>query len=333
MATAFIKKSLFSIGIIFLFSASNANAIEMAVTIDDLPGPVVVSQNITALDVTKQMLSVFDKHNIKGVYGFMTAYAIRPDPNDKQILKQWVLRGHLLANHTFSHANLSKVRIWQYMDDIELNEYYLSPLMIGKDYKYFRYPFSEEGSNKQTHDIIYNFLLDEHYQIAYITLNFNDYLWGNAYARCLHNNDKKSIYLLKKSFLDEAINAIVIDEKISQQLFGRQIKFILLLHFQMIDAAMLDQLLTAYEAMGVKFIPLSAALNDDVYQVPVNHARKLLPRQTRLSKFSLLDALQHKYIYMLASGVSGQVFPLDIYRQVLGQYQKPPAVKLDSICR
>lgn len=53
-------------------------------------------------------------------------------------------------------------------------------------------------------------------------------------------------------------------------LFNRDIKNILLIHINAMTASMLDELLTAYEKNGVKFISLSDALNDEIYKINPN---------------------------------------------------------------
>ena len=56
-------------------------------------------------------------------------------------------------------------------------------------------------------------------------------------------------------------------EQLSQALFKRPIKHVLLLHIGALDSEMLDELLTAYEKEGVKFIGLSDAVKDPVYAI------------------------------------------------------------------
>lgn len=52
----------------------------------------------------------------------------------------------------------------------------------------------------------------------------------------------------------------------SQKIFGRQIRQVLLLHIGAFDARMLDRLLTNYEHLGVRFIGLRRALEDEAYR-------------------------------------------------------------------
>jgi hypothetical protein len=56
--------------------------------------------------------------------------------------------------------------------------------------------------------------------------------------------------------------------------FCRNHTNILLLHIGAFDALMLDDLLTAYENQGVKFITLGEALDDPAYNINPNIAKK-----------------------------------------------------------
>lgn len=53
---------------------------------------------------------------------------------------------------------------------------------------------------------------------------------------------------------------------LSNAVVGREIKHIIILHIGGFDAFILDQLLTAFENKGAKFITLEEALKDKVYE-------------------------------------------------------------------
>lgn len=252
--------------LIMLFSLPViASSIEMAITIDDLPVHMDLPGGVTRLDVAKKMLSALEKHRLKNVYGFINAGHIKNDFDNYDALKIWVDSGQLLGNHTFDHVNLDKVSAADFIKQIQLNEPYLEKLMGKKDYHYFRYPYLYEGNTQEKRDKVRSYLLSHHYKIAQVTMDFQDYLWNNAYVRCLKKQDKQSIDWLKKSYIEQAMNSITVAHELSMATLHRDIKNILLLHIGVFDALMLDDLLTAYEKRGVKFISLSEALQDKAY--------------------------------------------------------------------
>jgi hypothetical protein len=57
-------------------------------------------------------------------------------------------------------------------------------------------------------------------------------------------------------------------EKVSNELFGRQIKHILLMHVNELNADNFDALMNVIEQKGFHFITLEKALQDPLYQFP-----------------------------------------------------------------
>ena len=257
--------------IISLFSLPLcASPIEVAITVDDLPVHMDLPPKVTRLDVVKQMLSALDKHGLKNVYGFINAGHINNDDNNYNVLKLWVNSGQLLGNHTYEHVNLNKVNPTEFIKQIQLNDPYLKTLMGDKNYHYFRYPYLYEGNTQQKRDQVRHDLLTHDYQIAQVTMDFQDYLWNNAYVRCVKKQNTKAIDWLKKSYIEQALNSITVAHALSMATIHRDIKNILLLHIGVFDALILDDLLTAYEKQGVKFISLTEALQDKAYAMNPN---------------------------------------------------------------
>lgn len=155
-----------------------------------------------------------------------------------------------------------------------MNESYLSTLMQNKDYRYFRYPYLFEGDTQKKRDTIREYLFTHHYKVAQVTTDFEDYLWNNAYVRCVKKKDNQSIEWLKKSYIEQALKSIKVAHIQSQLIFKRDIKQILLLHIGVFDALMLDDLLTTFERHQIKFISLPEALQDKAYQINPNIVSK-----------------------------------------------------------
>lgn len=256
------KKILLFVTLCFFFI--NAIATEIAITIDDFPIQNLEPKKHTPLQIANQILSVLEKHHLTGVYGFINGGNSISDRDE--VFKTWINHQQLLGNHTFSHLDLNKVSAETYISDIKKNEPILINLMKEKNYKFFRYPYlATAQKNKEKHDTIFNFLIEHQYTVVPVTINFEDYLWHKTYARCVKQNNEKAIDWLKISFLEAASNALTASKKLSEIIYQREIKFILLIHIQSFTANRLDELLTLYEKQGVKFISLQDALQDHVY--------------------------------------------------------------------
>lgn len=270
----FIK--LIKILVIFILcitTLSAAFAMEVAITVDDLPIAGELAPNTTRLQMTRQMMDVFKKHNITGVYGFLNAGYMGEEKNSLVLLKEWIKQGYLLGNHTYTHLDLAKVSTEEYLSNIQKNEAILINLMNGRNYKYFRYPYLSEGNTEEKRNQVRKFLFKNNYQITPVTVDFFEYEWNAPYIRCLKKHDEKSIDWIKENYLKQSINALIIAHELSMFLFHRDIKNILLVHINSLSVQMLDNLLTTYEQKGVKFISLEDALSDEAYQINPNIVR------------------------------------------------------------
>jgi peptidoglycan/xylan/chitin deacetylase (PgdA/CDA1 family) len=260
----FIK--LFVLIWVFLIFAKTGNALEIAITIDDLPLNGPLPPNVTRMDIANAFLNTFEKHHIKGVYGFVIGKRMDEVSEGEKVLKAWVKAGHRLGNHTYSHKDLIEVTAQQYIEDIRWDEPYFINYMGSKDQKYFRYPYLSEGDTAEKYNAVHDFLSAENYIIAPVSLFFSDYLWDEPYVRCIQKNDKNAIQWLEKTYVDHVLFSLNSFRRLSNTLLHREIKYILLIHFNILNARMLDKVLTIYESQGAKFISLPEALKDNIYQ-------------------------------------------------------------------
>lgn len=292
---------------LFLFTIPSALASEMAITIDDLPSAGTLPPHMTRLDITKQMLAVLKKHHINNAYGFINGIGTNND--GMEALQAWVNAGEPIGNHTYTHNNLAKISAQSYIADIQKNEALLEKLQPNnaQAYKYFRYPFHSEGDTVAKREAVRSYLLSHGYKIAPVTVDFADYYWNSPYVRCLRKNNQQGVASLEKSYMEQAINSLLIAQAMSQSLYGRDIKQVLLFHINAFSAKMLDQMLTTYEKRGVKFISLQDALTDKAYQSNNN-----LPRiaytflyQVQKSRHAKMPGVKGLYPMVAANQLNG----------------------------
>jgi len=299
-------------GLCLLGGLTSAQAVtEIALTVDDLPGHT--GPTADRIRAAKTMLAALRKHHVRDVYGMVNGKIVHDVPTLRGVLTTWVAEEQLLGNHTYSHLDLGKVELADYLDDIRKNEPMLHELMGARDFHYFRYPYLAEGDTPEKREGARQFLILQHYQIAPVTLDFFDYRWNVPYQRCLATNDLAAIDWLKHSYLENASGAIEIARQLAQLDFGRPIKHVMLLHLNQFNAEMMDSLLTAYEQHDVKFIGLDEALCDAAYRMELDPSA---PR----SSYTFLNQVQ-------------QARHLDNPPAVNAIYRMLPGDKLEALCR
>lgn len=243
---------------------------EMAVTVDDLPTHGALPRGASRLEIAQVMLRALQKHQVPEAYGFVNGRQVRASPEHLTVLQAWIHAGFPLANHTYSHLNLDTVAPGEYTDNIAEDARFLTRLREASTLRLFRYPYLAEGDILEKRDAVRGWLANQGYQIAQVTVYFDDWAWNEPYARCAAQHDLRSIDWLTQSFLGIAMRRLKWAEQVAQLVLDRPMKQILLLHAGAFDARMTDALLTAFERADVRFISLESALRDPVYEVNPN---------------------------------------------------------------
>ena len=254
-----------------LFPAVATAQTELAVTIDDLPTTGALPPRITRAAIVEQMIEILRGHAVPGVYGFANGGQLHDNPEFESIFLAWQKGGFVLGNHTWSHFDLDRVSAGEFVADIERNEPLLARLSPRSE-KLFRYPYLHQGHAAEKRAAVRTWLESRGYRIAPVTVYVEHWEWSDAYARCVARHDGPATKWVKDRYLETAKARLAWARKVSAQLFHRQIKHILLLHADALDAAILDDLLRAHQAEGISLIGLESALRDPAYAMYIDEA-------------------------------------------------------------
>ena len=296
----------------FLAARSSRAVVKIAITVDDLPASTSTDSSSDWMLISDRMIAAFKKHHIEGVYGFVNSKPIEQNANLAQVLKNWVGAGHFLGNHTFSHADITKLTVADYSKEIVSNESVLKSQLGSKNYKYFRYPYLAEGESEEKREAIRTLLFQRGYTIVPVTMDFFDFEWSAPYLRCMKKYDQEGMTWLRESYVEQAVYGMEIAQLLSQSLFSRDIKYVLLVHIGLIQSEVIDALLSSLEKRGAKFISLQDALSDEIYLIDSKVARD--------RTYTLLNQIRIAH---------GQANP----KRVSELYDLFPEEKLNSICK
>jgi peptidoglycan/xylan/chitin deacetylase (PgdA/CDA1 family) len=245
--------------------------VRMAVTVDDLPAHGELLPGVSRADIARGVLRALRNNGVRQAWAFANGTDIGDEPELIEVPRMWLKAGYPVGNHTYSHRNINDVTVQAYIDDIERMDRLialLSPLSPLVERRHvFRYPFLEEGSTFEKRDAVRKFLFEKQYQIAQVTIDYNDWAWNDAYTRCVMQHDQKTIGWLKARVVEEAGRSVRASNMLARLLFGRDIAHILLIHVGAFNAVMLDTILKDFRAHGVTFITLDEALTDPAYQI------------------------------------------------------------------
>lgn len=248
--------------------AAGGPPVEVAVTFDDLPihGPLPPGGDRVAL--VDRLLAALQRHQLPPVYGFVNGKRVADEPGSEMVLRHWLAAGHLLGNHTYAHVSLNAVSLPEYFADIEKGEDILTKLQPPPalpTWKMFRYPFLFEGDTLEKRAGVRQYLRDRGYTLAEVTIEADDWAFNEPFVRCANRGDGAAVAALRRTFVDVHVNELNQMRTLTQRLGYRDVRQVLLLHVGAADADVIDDLLTAYERAGVRWIDLPTALRDPFY--------------------------------------------------------------------
>lgn len=254
------------IGGLSVCAAAQSSAPEIAFTFDDLPAHGPLPPGMARPAVVASILGTLQREQMPPVYGFVNGFRVARYPYQIHILQAWHAAGEPLGNHTWSHPELDKLTAAEYEANIATNEPLLREVDPQGDWHWFRFPFLEEGNTVAKREAVRGWLGAHGYRVAEVSMDFQDYLWNEPYARCAAKHDEEAVHKLHDTYLATADQYIGVYRKLAQELYGRDVPYVLLMHVGAFDARMLPELIALFRSRGFRFVTLQQAMADPVYK-------------------------------------------------------------------
>lgn len=241
---------------------------QIAITIDDLPVHAPYPPGVTPLEVNRQMIGALKAAHVP-VTAFVNAVNVK-DAATMEALRDWRAAGFVLGNHTWSHPHLSELTIAQFEGELTKDEPVLRQVGEGSDWRWFRYPFLDEGKDPAQRIAARAVLAKHGYRVADVTTSFSDWAWTPGWARCHANHDAAGVAELERLYLKAVKESIADARYNAHALYGRDIPYVLLMHVSAMSAHMMPQVLRIYRENGFQFISLPDAESDRAYSAYTN---------------------------------------------------------------
>lgn len=245
---------------------------EIAVTIDDLPGVSVVGDGVPALRaMTGRLLQAVRTSGAPAV-GFVNEGKLgafgQPDAERVAVLRLWLEAGLELGNHTFSHPDLHRTALPEFEADLVRGEDVTRALAasVNRPFRYFRHPFLHTGRDLATQAALSAFLAQRGYTVAPVTIDNADWIFARAYSKALARDDRAAADRVAAAYVPYMESKLEYFERQSAGLFGREVRQILLVHANPLNADRFGQLAAMMRRRGYRFVTLARALEDPAYE-------------------------------------------------------------------
>ena len=249
----------------------------VAVTIDDLPVNSLSNDVATQTRITRKLLQAVQLHRVPAI-GFVNESKLltngQRDEKRVALLQMWLDAGLDLGNHTYSHPDINRVPLDAFKEDVIRGEEVTRKLLKakGRELRYFRHPFLHAGNNLETKREFEKFLAERGYLIAPVTIDNSEWIFARAYENALTRGDKQMSKRVAEAYIPYMDQKFAYFEQQSMALFGYEMKQVLLIHANALNADHFDKLAQMIEKRGYKFITLDEALTDKGYSSPDTYA-------------------------------------------------------------
>ena len=187
------------------------------------------------------------------------------DEEGKKLLSTWDQAGHMIANHTYSHRNLNApdTDVKAYQDDILKAEELLK--QYPRFRKFLRFPFLKEGDTAAKRDAIRAFMTEQGYRNGHVTIDASDWFIDQRLTARLKENPNASLKPYRDYYLQHMWERANYYNKLAKRVVDHQIRHTMLVHFNLLNALFLGDLIASFIKKGWLPIDAELAYNDGVF--------------------------------------------------------------------
>jgi peptidoglycan-N-acetylglucosamine deacetylase len=232
----------------------------IAITVDDFNLADDVLMSGTARD--KAIRKALADYGVTGA-GFVAGKYIDTEVAPP-VLRAWSADGHILGNHTFSHAYYSGSDPAGYWADILKCEALLTPYPGFR--KRFRYPYLAEGKSAEGRDALRRFLHANGYKVGHVTIDASDWFYAARLTTRLKAAPRADLAPYRQAYLDHLWDRATYYDNLSKAVFGHSLDHSLLLHHNLTTGLFLGDVLEMFKTRGWRMVDAATAFEQPEFK-------------------------------------------------------------------
>ncbi|MBC8031059.1 MAG: polysaccharide deacetylase family protein [Pyrinomonadaceae bacterium] len=234
----------------------------IAITMDDFNWNRSVK--LTPDERNKAILGALSSHG--GLKAALFVAARNADnEKGKSLLREWDQASHMIANHSYSHMELNtgEVTTEKFTSDILKGETVLKD--FPRFQKSFRFPYLKEGETAVKRDVVRKFLKQHGYRNGHVTIDASDWAVENRLSARLTKDPAADVKPYRDFYLSHMWERAVYYDELSKKALGRSVKHTILMHYNLLNALFLGDLLDMFQSKSWKLIDATEAFRDPVF--------------------------------------------------------------------
>ena len=247
--------------IVFFWQFKIGLAAEVSFTFDDFDVHDAIM--LTAEARNKSLLEVLDRHHLKATLFVRATYI--DGQQGKSLLHEWDSRGHQIGNHSYLHLDYHSLAVSfsEFSRDLIKAEDLLKDSVNFQ--KLFRFPYLHEGNTLRKRDQFREFLRQNQYRVGHVTIDASDWYINDRMVAKFGQNPRADLSSYRDYYLKHVWDRANFYNNLSKIVLGREVKHTLLLHYNLLNALFLADLVDMFEKNGWKVIAASEAFQDPVF--------------------------------------------------------------------
>jgi peptidoglycan/xylan/chitin deacetylase (PgdA/CDA1 family) len=246
---------------------SAARPPQVAITMDDFTwaGETV---RLSGEERNDAILAALKARSVKAAL-FVRASNIDNDKG-KALLKTWDSAGHLIGNHSYSHLYYNSKRITSesFAQDLLRAEELLKA--FPRFQKIFRFPYLKEGDTVAKRDAIRSFLGEHGYRTGHVTIDASDWIVDDRLRKRLTRDQNADLAPYREFYLAHMWERALYYDDLARKTLGRPVKHTILVHFSLLNALFLGDLMDMFSRKGWQLTDAEAAFADPVFAARPN---------------------------------------------------------------
>jgi peptidoglycan-N-acetylglucosamine deacetylase len=241
---------------------------QLAITMDD---PTTTLDSLMHWpDANSRILKAISSRNVRAAL-FVCGHRV-DDGDGTKLLSAWDQAGHMICNHTYSHPPYTeRTPYGDFAVDFLKNEKVIAP--YHNRTAMFRYPFLKEGDTAEKRDSFRALLKSRNYRVGHVTIDASDWYVSQRMVDRLATEPKTPVGPYRDFLIAHLLDRAAFYRKLAIDALGRDIRHTILLHYNVLNALVLPDIMAAFENAGWQWIDASLAFEDPVFQ----RAPKIVP--------------------------------------------------------
>jgi peptidoglycan/xylan/chitin deacetylase (PgdA/CDA1 family) len=234
---------------------------EIAITLDDAPRED--TKHFDGATRTAKLIATLKSAKVAQIAFFCNS--VRMDASGAARIHAYADAGHLIANHSHTHADLHQVGVQSFVAEIDSADQVLRG--VANFRPWFRFPYLHEGKTIEVRDTLRSELKKRGLLSAYVTVDTYDWYMDGIFQEAIAAGKKIDFDRLRNAYVDLLSDSIEFYDEVAVKELGRSPRHVLLMHENDLAAMYLGDLVARLRKNGWKIISPELAFRDPIASV------------------------------------------------------------------